>query len=267
MIIDAHTHLGRPGGALDSRATDLLKSMDQGKIDKALVFAGRINSITTEQVIEEIAPYKDRLFAIGSISFETTYTYVETLRKVLQHLDDLLASGAIRGLKFYPGYEHFYPAEPSIRCYLELAEKHNRPVIFHSGDTLSSPHLKSSKLKYALPIHVDDLAVEMPELKIVIAHMGYPWQREAAEVVYKNANVYADCSGFFYGEPDPQTSEHFGKVLREFIDIAGNYDKLLFGSDWPVSNQVSYRGVMERYVPTGEKDTFFHGTAERLFGI
>lgn len=241
MIIDAHTHLGRKEATINARVGDLLKSMDTGLVDMAAVFAGRLNSITTKQVVEEIRPHKDRLFAIGSVSKPEPG---HGMWANIEELEDLMGDGIIRGLKFYPGYEPFYPADEWLRPYLELAVQHDLPCIFHAGDTFSKAGGASgAKLKYALPIHVDELAVDMPKLKIVIAHMGYPWQRESAEVMYKNKNVYADISGFVYGDFDDHTVKSFKKVVTEFQEIAGweNYSqRLLFGTDWPISNHQSY---------------------------
>src|ERR1700722_13334338 len=120
MIIDSHTHIFRDGGPLDCTAVDLIKSMDEAHIDKALVFAGKINNISTEEVLAEIRPFKDRLFAIGSISPDNN-RYKEESRVLRERTAYLLESGEIRGLKFYPGYEHFYPADEWLRPYLELA--------------------------------------------------------------------------------------------------------------------------------------------------
>lgn len=280
MIIDAHTHLGRKGGALEARAVDLIKSMDEAHIDKALVLAGRINGITTEEVLEEIKPFKDRLYAVASISLPPGWDPHKEWGPPLDNpgvpnketIDRWIAAG-IRGFKFYPGYEYFHPADTWLRPYLWEACRANLPVIFHSGDCFCK--VGHAKLKYALPLHIDDLAVEMPDLKIIIAHMGYPWQREAAEVVYKNKNVYADISGFVYGDFTLRDSDHFRKVMGEFVEIAGGWKKLLFGTDWPISNQPSYirqlLGELEvmghiRPIP-GYLDEMMSLNAQNLFRI
>jgi predicted TIM-barrel fold metal-dependent hydrolase len=272
MIIDSHTHLGRPGGAIDSRAVDLIASMDKAGIEKALVFAGRMNSITTEQVIEEIEPHRGRLYAIGAISMDDWKSNVPASGlwisgtewdASLQKMEAFLASGAIRGLKFYTGYEHYYPADRWLRPFLDLLVKYDRPAIFHSGDTFSK--VGGSKLKYAMPIHIDDLAVEMPKLKIIIAHLGCPWQREAAEVVYKNENVYSDCSGAVYGDFTQASETDYRLVWNEFVRIAGGAEKILFGTDWPISGQRSYRGLIETLL--GANEVVFSGNAIRLFGL
>ena len=81
-------------------------------------------------------------------------------------------------------------------------------------------------------------------MNFIIAHMGFPWVLDTAEVCYKNANVYTDISGFVYGDFKGLDQKKFEAQLMKFLDIAGS-DKLLFGSDFPISNQKSYRSVME----------------------
>lgn len=233
MIVDAHTHLGRKESTISARVGDLLQSMDAGLVDFAAVFAGRLNSISTREVIEEIAPHRGRLFAIASVSYGQTYDYGE--------LEYWMGEGVVRGLKLYPGYEPFYPNDGHFDNALKVCEKMGFPVVLHAGDTFSKAG--GARLKYAHPLHVDDLAVDHPDLKIIIAHMGYPWHRDAAEVVYKNKNVHADISGFVYGQFKEHEAAHFRKVVGEFIEVAGEdkaRERLLFGTDWPISDQQSY---------------------------
>jgi predicted TIM-barrel fold metal-dependent hydrolase len=93
-------------------------------------------------------------------------------------------------------------------------------------------------------MNIDDPAVDYDDVTFVIAHMGYPFQREAAEVCYKNDNVYADVSGFVYDKFTKQDEIKFKKVVSEFLDISSS-DKLLFGTDWPISNQKSYLRALD----------------------
>ena len=214
MIIDAHTHLGNPGGAIVATVDDLVRSMDEAGIDKSLVLAGRINGITTAQVLDATRPYRGRLHTVASFSPPHAYLFN------FKEFERGLASGDICGLKLYPGYEPFYPNDAGLRDVIQRLLVANKPIILHSGDTYSGC-CKTARLKYALPIHVDDLAVDYPDLKIVIAHMGYPWERDAAEVVYKNKNVYVDCSGFVYGDFTGQSLEDFGNMIKTYRTVRG----------------------------------------------
>jgi predicted TIM-barrel fold metal-dependent hydrolase len=240
MIIDAHTHLGNNEHILAS-VGQLLFSMDEAKIDKSLVFAGEMNDITTDQMLEEIKPYRDRLYGVASWDF--SYPLSHRGMKPYEQQDKLCKlykAGEIVAVKFYTGYYHQMPKD--LSSILWRLNEIGCPAIFHCGDCLNS--VKHAKLKYAHPLNIDEVAVDYPNMNFIIAHMGFPWVKDAAEVCYKNDNVYSDISGFVYGEFTGPQPAKFRKTIIEFLDIAGS-DKLLFGTDWPISNQKSYRSVVD----------------------
>lgn len=227
MIIDCHTHIGR-NEHINASVDDLLISMDEAKIDKSLVFAGKLNNISNEYLLEQIIPHEDRLYGVACFH---PHDSVSRLRRLLEDTPQIVA------VKFYTGYDHWFPNDENICDALWVCEQRGITAIFHCGDCLAS--VQHAKLKYAHPLGVDDVAVDYPDVKFVIAHMGYPWHRDAAEVCYKNNNVYSDISGFVYKNFSSSDITKFCKVVNEFVDIC-SMDKLLFGSDWPISNQKSY---------------------------
>jgi predicted TIM-barrel fold metal-dependent hydrolase len=235
MIIDCHTHLGR-NEHINAAVHQLLDSMDQARIDKALVFASDMVDCPNNYLLSEVKPHSDRLMAVAAaypLKFQAQ-TFVE---KNASDLATLYQSADIKAVKFYTGYDHYYPGDNVARIYLEHLNDVGCPVIFHSGDCLCS--IQHAKLKYSHPLHVDDVAVDYPNINFVIAHMGFPWHRDAAEVCYKNPNVYADISGFVYGKFQQDDPMKFKKVIAEFTEIAPS-TKLLFGTDFPISDQKSY---------------------------
>jgi uncharacterized protein len=233
MIIDCHVHLGR-NEHIAADAAQLIKSMDAAGIDKSLVFAGELNDAPNEWMLEQIEPYKGRLYGVAAFKRKDEQGLF-LLKRDVEHLATLYEQKKIVAVKFYTGYDHYYPKD--VNWELGLLEEVGCPAIFHSGDCLNS--VKKAKLKYAHPLHIDDVANEHPKMNFIIAHMGFPWVRDAAEVCYKNENVYSDCSGFVYGKFTDQDYSKFFKTLREFYDIAPS-DKLLFGTDFPISDQDSY---------------------------
>lgn len=244
MIIDSHTHLGR-NNHIKLDAKGLLQSMDAAKIDKALVFAGEMNDCPNEWMIKQIKPHRDRLFGVAAYD-NSFFRYTD--------FKEMIEDNGLVGIKFYTGYEHYYPIEmyqdikeprTPLALFsnpLQICSELKIPAIFHCGDCLNS--VKHAKLKFAHPLNIDEPAVDYDDVNFVIAHMGYPWHRDAAQVCYKNSNVYADISGFVYGEFDLQDQLKFKDVLQEFLSIADT-DKLLFGTDAPISNQASYREAMD----------------------
>lgn len=245
MIIDCHTHLGR-NEHIKSNVNELLASMDAAKIDKSLVFAGELNNVTTPEMLAEIEPHRDRLYGVASWNFNHTVNLTSpnygtwalgnhqaTIMRKLYDAKHIVA------LKFYTGYDHYMPDSPQVRYALDELNRASSPcpVIFHCGDCLNS--VCRAKLKYAHPLNIDEVAVDYPNINFIIAHIGYPWVKDTAEVCYKNKNVYTDISGFVYKNFETEDKVKFKKVLDEFLDIAGS-DKLLFGTDSPISNQRSY---------------------------
>jgi predicted TIM-barrel fold metal-dependent hydrolase len=259
MIIDCHTHLGR-NEHINANVKELLESMDEAGIDKALVFAGELNDCPNEWMLEQIAPHKDRLLGVAAASpkayafvkpsttpYANDFTYAGERVKAFKHeseevkqLTDWYGEGKIVAVKFYVGYEHYTPEEAPL--YLTALNRLQCPAIFHMGDCLNS--VKKSKLKYSQPLLIDDVAVDYPDMNFIIAHMAYPFQRDAAEVCYKNDNVFTDVSGFVYDNFKDSDRIKFKKVINEVLDISSS-DKLLFGTDWPIANQASYIDALD----------------------
>jgi len=235
MIIDCHTHIGR-NEHIKASADELLHSMDKSGIDKSLVFAGSLNDAPIEWVLEQIAPHKDRLLGVGA--YRAGVPDIDPGRA--NQLVDLYLDKKIVAVKFYTGYDHYYPNQ--LFNTLSKLEQVGCPAIFHCGDCLNS--VKKAKLKYAHPLGIDDVAVDFPNMNFIIAHVGFPWHRDAAEVCYKNNNVYADISGFVYGEFSAMDKIKFKKTINEFLDISSS-GKLLFGTDFPISNQKSYLNAID----------------------
>lgn len=263
MIIDAHTHVRTD--ELEHNVKALVASLEKNGIQKAMVLADDPTFCTTEYVIKATAPYKGALYAIGMLS-------VVGRRPSLRQFEKWLRTDQVYGAKFYPGYEHFYPGSRRFmtlfRPYLKLLQRYNRPAMFHSGDLLRDETTTGARLKYAHPLWIDDLAVEMPYLKIVICHMGYPWVIDAAEVCYKNPNVWTDLSGFVYGKTTPDDYFKFQKFLGRFREVCPDPKKLIFGTDWPVADHhESYLYTLKALIPAHEHELVFHGNAELVFGI
>lgn len=254
MIIDCHTHLGR-NEHINYSVDQLLASMDKAGIDKSLVFAGELNDCPNQFLLKEIPTHKDRLYGVAS--FHPLHENGNDFAK----LKGAIESGHVVAVKFYLGYDHWYPTDKRIYEVLEYLSAHNIPAIFHCGDCLNT--IKGAKLKYAHPLGIDEVAVDFPNQKIVMAHIAYPWHRDAAEVVYKNKNVFVDISGFVYGNFGLKQESHFKKVIDEFIEIAGDSDKMLFGSDAPISNQDSYVSVARKILP----EQIFWDNPKKVFNL
>jgi predicted TIM-barrel fold metal-dependent hydrolase len=186
----------------------------------------------------------------------------------LRRIDTFLATGRVRALKGYLGYLHYPPDHAAYRPYYELAERHNLPFIFHTGDTYSA----RAKLRFAQPLLVDDVAVDHPKVNFVLAHLGNPWLTDAAEVVYKNFNVWADLSGIVVGDeaaftaPERrETLQQSREALRKAFRYAERPNRFLYGSDWPLAPMTAYRRFIASAIPEMHHALVFRDNAATLF--
>ena len=188
----------------------------------------------------------------------------------LQRVEAVLASKQVRALKGYLGYLPFGPDHAGYRPYYELAERHGLPFVFHTGDTYSAV----ARLRFAHPLGVDDVAVDHPGVKFVLAHLGNPWLTDAAEVVYKNVNVWADLSGLAVGDGAAFTAQERQETLqeaRESLRRAFRYaerpNRFLYGSDWPLAPMAAYRDFIRDAIPEPYHAQVFEDNARTLFRI
>lgn len=258
MIIDVHTHLG-PQEPMMKTADQLVASMDTAGIDWSLAFACPINGCDNEWLYKQIEPHGKRLKGVATIS------PIQDDADKASLLQRRFEDGAFAALKLYLGYEHFYPTDPRLEPWYDFMSRLGKPVIFHCGDLYSEA--KGARLKYSHPLVIDDVAVAHPDLKIVIAHMGNPWVKEAALVCTKNPNVYADVSGYVDGRFTQRRLEAFRRTLTEFEDISDGqgFSKLMFGTDWPICDAANYKASLKELFGNQSDDVFF-ATAKRVFG-
>ena len=173
----------------------------------------------------------------------------------------------IAGIKIYAGYYHYDVNDPIYAPAYDFAEKHGLAVAIHSGDTYS----ERGKLIYSQPLSVDSLAVDRPDMRIVICHMGAPWLYDACEVAGKNKNVYMDLSGLYVGDKAYFEAAAKKPLLldryRQALVVMDKYDKVLFGTDWPLAPMESYVNFCKQLVPPETYDKVFYENAVKVFNI
>lgn len=191
-------------------------------------------------------------------------------RDHLDRVEDVLKQGKVKALKGFLGYLHYEPTCVGYRRYFPLAAKYKVPVIFHCGDTYS----RAAKVKYAHPLLLDEVAVDYPDNRFVIAHFGNPWLADAAQVVMKNKNVWADLSAILIGNAGAFAAmekdgvvERTVKRVREALEFADSPGRFLFGSDWPLASLPAYRDFTRRMFDPADHPGVFGGIAKALFGV
>jgi uncharacterized protein len=140
----------------------------------------------------------------------------------------LIDEHGVRGFKFHPNLQQFFPNDRAAYPLYEVIAAAGLPALFHSGHSGIGTGLPGGgglHLKYSNPLCLDDVAADLPELKIVLAHPSFPWQDEAISVCLHKANVWIDLSGWSPKYFPPQLVQYANTQLRE---------KVLFGSDFPL---------------------------------
>jgi uncharacterized protein len=182
-------------------------------------------------------------------------------------VEKAIRSGRYKCIKVYLGYAHRYAADPAYQPLYRIAQKYDVPVVFHTGDT----YTKTGKLKYADPLTIDEVAVDFPKTTFVLAHCGNPWIQSAAEVAYKNPNVYLECSAFVIGDLSKMSEEYLKRYMIEPISWIFGYvedpTKMMFGSDWPLTNVKLYLEAFKRAIPEKYWPLVLHDNAKRVFKL
>ncbi len=245
MIVDIHTHVFRADIDFGPKLQADLKrcGVDQrswGDVetrhlaetqaaDVAIVFGLKASqtdwNIPNEMVAAHVAKAPERLLFFASIDPAAT-GFMDELEKCHQEL------GAV-GIKMSPLYQNVHPQDP--RCYeiYRYCVKHGLPILFHAGTSFVS----GTPLDYSRPVHFDAVAVDFPDLHMVLAHLGHPWEGETISVIRRHANVYADLSALYY------RPWQFYNSMRLLVEY-GAHAKVLFGSDFPfTTTQSSLDGV------------------------
>ncbi|WP_281283652.1 amidohydrolase family protein [Nonomuraea longispora] len=177
--------------------------------------------IANEEVAESCAEHADVLIPFASIDPWRGRAGAREARR-------LVANYGVRGFKFHPSVQRFSPDDPMAYPLYEAIEELGVPALFHTGQTgigAGVPGGGGIRLRYSNPMLLDDVAVDFPELRIVLAHPSFPWQDEALAVATHKPYVYIDLSGWSPKYFPPQLVRYANSLLK---------DKVLFGSDYPV---------------------------------
>jgi uncharacterized protein len=237
VIVDIHSHawrypdhfsddfrsqaaLARGGDEVDLSVDydAYAKSTPADETVVTVVFGGKARLsglwVDDEYVADYVAKRPDRL--LGFLSLDPTMTgWEDELRRGHQEL-------GLVGVKLMPMYAGFMPYDERLDSLWTYASENDLPVLLHTGTTF----IRQAPLECTLPRHIDRVAIRFPDVKIVMAHLGHPYEGECVAVIRKHPNVYADISALHYR---PFQFFHSLMLVQEY----GVWSKLLFGTDYP----------------------------------
>jgi predicted TIM-barrel fold metal-dependent hydrolase len=249
MIIDTHVHAGRlehwdlkifgtilePYGTsvkvLDLDPVVTVKKMEEAGIDKACLLAldapAHNTHIPNEYVAGIVQEFPEKFIGFASVDPHKGKHAADELEYAYKVL-------GMRGLKLGGIYQMYHPADPIAFPVYAKAQELGMPIVFHQAWT----RMREAPMKWMHPELLDDVALAFPDLRIILAHIGIPWQVEALHLAAKQPNVYVDISA-------RDAVGYGGGLVQLFRDLvlARNLmimDKVFFGSDFPWTDPVTY---------------------------
>jgi uncharacterized protein len=239
--IDVHVHPSTRG--LDAHACSYFKRnlneipRDENKFAdlfiqqdvKALLIGWHPSTVTegarntNDHVLDLARKYPDAFAGI----LASLDTHAADLDGVAAYAKELIKNPRVKGFKFHPPDQGFYPSDRRYYGIWEVLQAGSKPVMFHVGFTVLGANTDGGSgigLDYGRPIHLDTVAKDFPRMKIIAAHPGWPWEEELIGIVTHKKNVYVDTSGYLA----EQLPEMFLRAIRGRLQ-----DKALFGTDFP----------------------------------
>jgi len=270
-IIDAHVHLSeRRDDALNRFARrnglrytldELLATMRRYKIARGLLLSPPLQGglpLPNDEVIRMCRESGGMLAPV--LTVEPNARAVKSAVKIAED-----NRKDVRAFKVRLGYVKASAESPVFDKLYDHAESEGLPVLFHTGDTAFS----TGDLLRSHPLTLDELANKREELTIILCHFGNPWFEDVAELIYKHPNVYADISGLITGGAyAAEYAEWLAKKISEAIYFAAGAEKVIFGTDYPVTTHTEALALVNRLeIEEGDKEKILGGNAERVFRL
>lgn len=210
---------------------------------------------SNETVAELAHENSDIMIPFASIDPWKGRQGVREARRLLKDFD-------VQGFKFHPSTQAFYPNDRMAYPLYEVIAESGKPALFHTGQTGVGSGMRAGfgiRLKYSNPMYLDDVAVDFPDMPIILAHPSFPWQEEALSVAQHKPNVYIDLSGW--------SPKYFPPILVHYANTLLKH-KIMFGSDFPVITPDRWlKDFDELKIKPEVKPLILKETAAKLLGL
>lgn len=239
----------------------LLEEMDSSDVERAVVLGQdthatknpnfRNYTIKNDQLASIAAKSRDRLIPFAGVDPNATAESVKELKRAVRKL-------GVRGLKIHSSANSVYPNDARKMYPLyEICEENELPILFHTGTT----GLGDCEVKYSKPEYLDEVCERFPDLKVVMAHFGWPWSDVAVALALRHPNVFLDISGW--------RPRYLPATVLSYLN-GPIQDRFLFGTDYPMMRQKEWMDDFEAnlrpILKPGVASKLLKGNAERLLG-
>jgi predicted TIM-barrel fold metal-dependent hydrolase len=196
---------------------------DNEPFEKVVVFGMKARLagfwVPDEYIANFVAQAPQKLYGFAGCD-PTQPGYMDELRHGIEDL-------GLVGVKMGPMYAGFDPRDGRCTPVYDYCQERGLPVLFHSGTTF----IRAAPLEFTRPWLFDEVAINFPELRMVLAHVGHPFGEECLAVIRKHPHVYADISAIYYR---PWQFYNMMIVAQEYRVT----HKLLFGTDYPFAGGI-----------------------------
>ncbi len=210
--------------------------------------------VPNDDVLALAAEHADIMIAFVSVDPTRGADAVKEARR-------LIAAGA-RGFKLHPPLQQFRPNDTIAYPFYEVVNEAKLPIVFHTGHSGIGTGMRGGggvRLKYGNPMDIDDVAVDFPDMPIILAHPSFPWQDEAISVCLHKPQVYIDLSGW--------SPKYFPANLIQYANTLLK-NKMLFGSDYPLITPERWMADFAKIAIKDEvRPLILKENAMRLFGL
>ena len=264
MIINSHVHISlyeNNAEDLNGALVALVDDMAKYGINYAVVIPDNLENLPSIADLDKaisLTQGKKRFFLLGSPQI------MQRGASEVAKYEELFKNKTIKGIKFFPGHDPYYPTDKRCEPYYKLCEKLDYPVIFHTGENSGD----SECAKWNDPKYIAEVADNHPDLKIVIAHYFWPKMDYCYETTKNISNIFFDLSAM----ADEEVVE-----LTGGIDIVKNVlaktindrpDKILFGTDWPMCKTKNHIDLIKSLqLDTKTEDKIFFQNAVKLYKL
>jgi predicted TIM-barrel fold metal-dependent hydrolase len=241
---------------------ELLRTMNKYEVERGLLLSPPLQAggpLPNEDVVDLCARSGGKLKPVMTV--EPTAKEVKAAVKLADE-----NRKEVKAFKIRLGYVKASARSPVFDTLYDYAESEGLPVLFHTGDTASD----TGDLASSHPLTLDRLANKREELTVVLCHFGNPWFEDVAELIYKHPNVYTDMSGLTTGGGAyaEKFTEWLVKKIESAIYFAGGADKVIFGTDYPITTYPEALGLVHRLdVDEGDKANILWRNAKKVFGL
>ncbi len=264
MKINAHTHISifeDNAKNLEESFILLQKNMKNNHIDYAIVIPDNIENspdIADLKMAQKLIQKNNKFFLLGSPQI------IQRGSSEIIKYEKLITKKTIKGIKFFPGHDPYYPTYKKCFPYYELCDKFDIPILFHTGENSGD----SECSKWNDPKYIVEIAKKFPTLKIIIAHYFWPKMDYCYEITKNISNIYFDITAMADDEVIKKSGgiKKIKNILKKTINDKS--DKVIFGTDWPMCKTKNHIDLIESLeLEKNIEDKIFYKNAIKLYHL